>query len=165
MEKINDIKRLIERFLEGDTSLQEEKTLYDYFRNAEVGPELLEYKEMFLAFDQMQFDVTESASDATIAFEEGARNRPHAVEIKPKTRFLNIRHMVAVAAVSVVVLLLAGKFALSGNDAEYCEAYIYGKRVTNEQVVMHEMTSTLKSVDAGSETVDSQLKDAFSSMN
>ena len=51
MENINDIKRLIERFLEGDTSLQEEKTLYDYFRNAEVAPELLEYKEMFLAFD------------------------------------------------------------------------------------------------------------------
>ena len=36
MENINDIKRLIERFLEGDTSLQEEKTLYDYFRNANL---------------------------------------------------------------------------------------------------------------------------------
>lgn len=165
MENINDIKRLIERFLEGDTSLQEEKTLYDYFRNAEVAPELLEYKEMFLAFDQMQFDVTEGMLDAAVVCEESTKNQPHAVEIKPKARFLNMRQMVAVAAVSVVVLLLAGMFALSGNDAEYCEAYIYGKRVTNEQVVMHEMTSTLKSVDAGSETVDSQLKDAFSSMN
>ena len=74
MENINDIKRLIERFLEGDTSLQEEKTLYDYFRNAEVAPELLEYKEMFLAFDQMQFDVTEGMLDAAVVCEESTKN-------------------------------------------------------------------------------------------
>ena len=50
MEKTHDIQVLIERFLEGETSLQEERRLYSYFQNENIAPELQEYKEMFLSF-------------------------------------------------------------------------------------------------------------------
>ncbi|WP_461186509.1 hypothetical protein, partial [Trueperella pyogenes] len=64
MEKTHDIQVLIERFLEGETSLQEERRLYSYFQNENIAPELQEYKEMFLSFDQLQFSDSEKEHES-----------------------------------------------------------------------------------------------------
>ena len=51
------ITQLLSRFMSGETSLDEEKTLADYFRTHEVEAEWLEYKQMFALFDNGQVDV------------------------------------------------------------------------------------------------------------
>ena len=54
------ITQLLNRFMSGETSLDEEKTLADYFRTHEVEAEWLEYKQMFALFDNGQVDVAGS---------------------------------------------------------------------------------------------------------
>ena len=49
---IQDIQRLLDRFLEGTSTLDEEKRLADYFRTHEVDEEWSAYKEMFAMFDK-----------------------------------------------------------------------------------------------------------------
>ena len=59
MKTINEILTLIERFFEGDTTLEEERWLYDYFRQTkELPEELKEYRETFLDFDAIAFAET-----------------------------------------------------------------------------------------------------------
>ena len=50
---IQDIQRLLDRFLDGASTLDEEKHLADYFRTHEVGEEWSAYKEMFAMFDEI----------------------------------------------------------------------------------------------------------------
>lgn len=46
-----DIKTLLERFMAGLTSVEEEQTLAEFFRNHDVSDELKPYKAMFAWFD------------------------------------------------------------------------------------------------------------------
>lgn len=56
MKDYNDIKLLIERFFEGETSLEEEQRLYAFFSSHRSLPEELEsYREMFAGFDAISF--------------------------------------------------------------------------------------------------------------
>ena len=48
----NDIKKLVERFMDGLTTIEEEKKLAEYFRTHEVSDQWQEYKEMFAWFDK-----------------------------------------------------------------------------------------------------------------
>lgn len=47
-----DIRTLIKRFMDGQTSLEEESRLADYLRTHDVGEDLLPYKQMFAWFDE-----------------------------------------------------------------------------------------------------------------
>ena len=53
MNKYEDIKQLGSRFMEGETSLDEERRLYDYFRYEKVTAELLPLKEMFCSISTL----------------------------------------------------------------------------------------------------------------
>lgn len=46
--KTAKIKLLIDRFLDGETTLAEEQQLYDYFRRRRVAREMLPYRQMFI---------------------------------------------------------------------------------------------------------------------
>ena len=46
-----EIARMLDKFMAGETSLNEEQMLAEYFRTNEVGDEWQEYKEMFALFD------------------------------------------------------------------------------------------------------------------
>ena len=43
----NDIKSLADKFFKGETSLDEERVLYGFFKNGSVPPELESLREMF----------------------------------------------------------------------------------------------------------------------
>lgn len=50
----NNIKKLLDRYFEGETSLQEEQTLKVYFTSNSIDPELEEFKHLFAFFVQEQ---------------------------------------------------------------------------------------------------------------
>ena len=52
MDEIKHIEELLERFMEGETSLDEERELGDWFRTHEVDDDLKPYQRMFAAFDE-----------------------------------------------------------------------------------------------------------------
>lgn len=66
MNKHNDIKQLIDRFFDGDTTLEEEQRLYAFFRDKKDLPEELEtYRDMFVGLDAIAFDDTWKAKGLT----------------------------------------------------------------------------------------------------
>jgi len=46
----NNIRQLIERFLNAETTLEEEQTLYEYFQDENVADDLKPYREVFQSF-------------------------------------------------------------------------------------------------------------------
>ena len=50
--ELHNIKNLLEKYFEGETSLQEEKELKNYFSSENIAPELLQYKSMFGYFSE-----------------------------------------------------------------------------------------------------------------
>ena len=61
----NDIKKLVERFMDGLTTIEEEKKLAEYFRTHEVSDQWQEYKEMFAWFDKGMPTSDRQAQDST----------------------------------------------------------------------------------------------------
>lgn len=61
MKEFNDIKLLIERFFDGDTSLEEEQKLYSFYSSHSILPEdLEEYRDMFAGFGVIAFDTADT---------------------------------------------------------------------------------------------------------
>lgn len=50
MNNSKKIRKLIQRFFDGETTLAEERLLYDFFASDNVPNELAEYKEMFVGY-------------------------------------------------------------------------------------------------------------------
>lgn len=57
-----EIARILDRFMDGETSLDEEKMLAEYLRTHEVSEEWQEYKEMFSLFDKGGVDIEKNNS-------------------------------------------------------------------------------------------------------
>lgn len=58
---IKDIELMLDHFMDGTSSLEEESALALYFRTHDVGEEWKEYKEMFALFDNGEVACTEKA--------------------------------------------------------------------------------------------------------
>jgi len=143
------IRTLIDRFFDGETTLDEERQLYDYFRQqSEKLPEdLRPLQEMFLDLDVLP----------TAALQLGNKPKAHS----------SGRWRWAVAAVAVV-LLAGGAMTLFQQQQQQCDddelvAYIYGQLITDRSVVLSEMEKTMAAVtNDGSDIVEEQLKEMFS---
>ena len=109
------IARILDKFMAGETSLDEEQLLAEYFRTHEVGDKWQEYKEMFALFDSGAVDIEpeeETKHQANVT-DAKVRKLPKAVSEKPK--IIPIRWLMTGIAASV--LLLIG-FSLFTNDGE-----------------------------------------------
>lgn len=120
-----DIKRLIDLFMEGETNLEQERTLYSYFAISENVPsELEEYKEMFQGF-------------ASIDQSAPKNEQPTA---RPAQKRISLRNIIYVAA---SVALIAGIFLIADKQEEkqleslYAGSYmiIDGKRIDDLQKI------------------------------
>jgi len=56
-----EIAQLLDKFMTGETNLEEENVLAQYFRTHEVSDEWKEYKEMFALFDSGAVDIEQEA--------------------------------------------------------------------------------------------------------
>ena len=55
MENYN-IKELVDRFLQAETTLEEEERLYEFFQKDTLPEDLMQYKEMFMAYSVLRYD-------------------------------------------------------------------------------------------------------------
>ena len=99
----NEIKILIERFMAGLTSIEEEDRLAEYFRTHDVDDSLREYKEMFAWFDRgMPLNDTSAPLPA-------GNNNADDTEVagmrRSKTQ-LRVLYIVAAAAAAVLLLIV-----------------------------------------------------------
>lgn len=137
MNHQDDIQQLVNRFFEGDTTLAEEHQLYEYFRTHEVGKEWRPLQQMFLDM-------------------EAVGSSRAAKVVKPFRHWHQL--LLAAAAIFVGVIVVSVYFVHRQNT---CVAYIYGQKVTDRAVVMHEVRNTMGIVTEGNASVDRELKGLF----
>ena len=150
------IRTLVDRFFDGDTTLDEEERLYAFFRRppAELPEDLLPLREMFLGLAAAQYVLRQ------------AKRQSRAATESQQTR--QAKCWLRWAAAAAVALLVAGGAAalfIHGAEADDdCVAYIYGQRTTDRTVVLSEMQKTMTALSAtdGSDVVEEQLKSMFS---
>lgn len=154
MKDIVEIRQLIERFFEGDTTLAEEQWLYDFFKQTQDLPEELEaYRETFLDFDAIALGET-SAIELSMA--EPAVKLPMVEQpvssAPPKYR----RWWILVAGIAAMVAIVAGAVwtfqTYQGIQLEnlYGGSYMIvdGQRIDNLREILPQIKSTLSLADA-----------------
>jgi len=57
--ELHNIKKLLEKYLDGQTTIQEEKELKQYFSSESIAPELMPYQDMFRYFSKERHVETE----------------------------------------------------------------------------------------------------------
>ncbi len=137
------IRHLIERFFEGETSLQEELLLFDYFEGS-VASDLEELRPLFQGLHAMQdMDcIPESKPQPSVASQW-------------------IRWVTGIAAVAIIAAGI-GLWHSGERQQNLCEAYIHGQRTTDRERVMAEVRSNLRNIyTEPSADVDAQLRSIF----
>lgn len=112
-----EIARMLDKFMAGETSLNEEQMLAEYFRTNEVDDEWLEFKEMFALFDSGKVDIEpekEVAQPINIDNKK-VRTMPKDVNTKPK---IIIRWMMTGIAASILFVIGFYIFTNNGEDRQ-----------------------------------------------
>ena len=91
--ELRNIEQVVERYFEGDTTLQEEQQLRSYFTGGQVAPHLEEYVVLFSAFAKAKT----TTYDAPIELP------------KPKARPVSWMRVAAVAAVVIISFSIFSK--------------------------------------------------------
>lgn len=140
MNSKHDIRMLTERFFNGETTFDEERLLYSLYQSDEVPEDLQTYREMML--------------------DMAAINQPQAKTVplwqRPALRWI-------AAAVVALAVGWGGMILFTPNSDEECVAYIYGQRVTDQAVVMNELSHTVMSMadSRKDDNVAQQLDEMF----
>ena len=139
MSNILRIRTLTDRFLEGETTLEEERELYAFYRSEEVPDDLLSLRPLFVGLEEIQLDTP---------------------SITPKKKKGDWRKWVMIAASVLVLFLLGGSFLWQQQQNE-CVAYVYGERVTDRDLIMQELERSIGTMTEGQNDIENQLNDMF----
>ena len=146
MNKDEEIRILVARFMEGDTTLDEEGKLYCYFSGDEVSDDLLPMREYFRSIAVMRTPKNRQYKRLLVL--HGLLSRPLFIGIA--------------ASVALLVVVGVGGMLWQPEPQDYCEAYIYNRHVTAPATVMEEVDETLQAISQDGElNVDGQLHDIF----
>uniref|UniRef100_UPI00288AAFB5 hypothetical protein n=1 Tax=Hoylesella shahii TaxID=228603 RepID=UPI00288AAFB5 len=114
MNKDEEIRILVARFMDGDTTLDEECKLYCYFSGDEVSDDLLPIREYFRSIAVMR--TPQNRQYKRLPVQDGLLSRPLFIGIA--------------ASIALLVVVGVGGMLWRTERQDYCEAYIYNKHVT-----------------------------------
>ena len=171
-----EIRTLTERFFDGETSLAEERRLYQLYSEAETLPADLEaLREMMLDLGRLDAQIpTLSTQIPTPNPSRGegslkylpADNATYKTSQAPLPSggvgggYLGV--WLSLAA-SLLLLFTLGSMWYGYELQNECVAYVYGERVTDRELVMHEMQTAMTSLaaDDATATMEQQMKELF----
>ncbi len=158
------IRTTIARFLDGETSVAEEKELYDFFRLPDIPADLKQYQPMFNWYASLGESHDEAAS-ADIA---GTENRASASRV----RLLELRPWQWMSIAAMLALLLSVGFifhspSIPEEYLAYEGSYIIrdGKKITDLRIVVPEIERTQQLVNESLGEIDMSLRTADSAFD
>ena len=169
-----EIRTLTERFFDGDTTLAEERRLYELYSEAEGLPaDLLPLREMMLDLGRLdaQIPSTQIPTPNPSRGEGRLKSLP-ADNATYKTSQTPLPSggvgggywgvWLSLAA-SLLLLFTLGSMWYGYERQNECVAYVYGERVTDRELVMHEMQTAMTSLaaDDATATMEQQMKELF----
>ena len=154
MKTIDEILTLIERFFEGDTSLEEEQWLYDYFKQTKDLPQELEaYREMFLDFDAITLDDAPSVEMTEVEPISSLPKVEQTIALNPPKYRSLWKQVVGIAAMIAIIVGSVWSYQ-TYQDIQLQNIYggsyviVDGKRIDNLREILPEIKSTLSLADA-----------------
>ena len=174
MYKELEIRTLTERFFDGLTTLAEERRLYELYGEAEGLPaDLLPLREMMLDLGRLdaQIPSTQIPTPNPSRGEGSLKSLP-ADNATYKTSQTPLPSggvgggywgvWLSLAA-SLLLLFTLGSMWYGYERQNECVAYVYGERVTDRELVMHEMQTAMTSLaaDDATATMEQQMKELF----
>ena len=169
-----EIRTLTERFFDGDTTLAEERRLYQLYSEAEGLPaDLLPLREMMLDLGRLDAEIPSTQIPTPNPSRgEGSLKSLSADNATYKTSqtplpsggvgggYLGV--WLSLAA-SLLLLFTLGSMWYGYERQNECVAYVYGERVTDRELVMHEMQTAMTSLatDDATATMEQQMKELF----
>ena len=154
MKELVEIKALIERFFEGDTTLAEEQWLYDYFKQTQDLPEELEaYRDTFLDFDAIALTETPPVE---ISMAEPAVKLPMVEQSVYSAPPKYQKWWIQVASIAAMVAIVIGGVWTYQNYQDIQLENLYGgsymivdgQRIDNLREILPQIKSTLSLADA-----------------
>jgi len=137
MEKIKEVKDLLEKYFNAETTLKEEQILRDFFKGEVSDEELLVYKPMFCCFTkEIEKLETETASGIS---KESDYLAP--VRIKKQIHF----RWISVAAAAALALFT---FVLMPDRGDSLKLMIDGVNVNNKQLALSKADVQMSQVNA-----------------
>lgn len=104
-----ELLQLLQLFMDGGTSLEQEAALADYFRTNEVDDELADYRDMFLVFESGELAPTfELPVSEPIAEEKPQEPVPLVTGQKPRSRIVPLIVRYTAIAASVAAAFFIG---------------------------------------------------------
>ena len=153
-----DIRKMVERFFDGETTLDEEKMLYAYFDSEEVDPTLLHYKRMFRDFYALPFDNSTNLEVNKASIMEAEKtviqNTDKTATSKPIKNNVHHWHWAAAAAIFVAVCLIGSSAYRSYRDKRLFERYegsymiVNGERIDDLKRIHRHIEQTLAQAEA-----------------
>ena len=134
------MKALIEKYFEGETSLEEEATLRDYFKDGQVAEELKQYQPLFQHFASERMQTVSSDFDAVLFQKMEAGTHEKVVRMRTWPR--QIMRLAAVGAVLVAAMI----FLQKSNYMQAQQAAVDWSKyeVKDEKVAYDETVKALK---------------------
>lgn len=148
IDEFKTIQNLLDKYMDGATSNEEEATLRKYFEehSNDIPEEWESYRALFsyIGFEQMNLSQILKEEEKEIEKEEA-----------PRSRWLKYFGTSAAAA-AIIAFMLVGIQKIAQPQPE-CYAVIDGKVYTNQEFVHHEALDALEDVSADSEDPFSAL--------
>lgn len=129
MMNTNDIKKLIDRYFAGETTLSDERTLSAYFNQPDVDKELLPYAAIFRQF------VAEKQADAPVNATDKLKAAQRKTNYKHNSRIQYIIYL-GVAAALFLFLTLALPNNKKDDTKDYFVMYVNGERINDQQAAL-----------------------------
>ena len=171
-----EIRTLTERFFDGETSLAEERRLYELDSEAEGLPaDLLPLRERMLDLGRLDAQIPTLSTQIPTpnpSRGEGSLKYLPADNATYKTSQTSLPSggvgggywgvWLSLAA-SLLLLFTLGSMWYGYERQNECVAYVYGERVTDRELVMHEMQTAMTSLaaDDATATMEQQMKELF----
>lgn len=116
---VDEVKKLTDRYMDGNTTLSEEQLIYDYFLNADVDAELLPMRDFFVGMAKLSAIGSEKSKSADTSESDGTAQ----IVDFPRKKMRQV--WLAVASVAALfVLTFAGYNAYMKSQSElYSEIY------------------------------------------
>lgn len=161
-DEIKRIQNLLDKYMDGATSNEEEATLRKYFEEHanDIPEEWESYRALFsyIGFEQMNLSQNlKEKEEKEIEKEDIEKKEEERISKKKASRSRWLKYFgTSVAAAAIIAFLIVGIQKIAQPQPE-CYAVIDGKVYTDQEFVHHEALDALEDVSADSEDPFSAL--------
>ena len=162
IDEFKTIQNLLDKYMDGATSNEEEATLRKYFEEHgnDIPEEWESYRALFsyIGFEQMNLSqILKEEEEKEIEKEDIEKKEEERISKKEASRSRWLKYFgTSVAAAAIIAFLIVGIQKIAQPQPE-CYAVIDGKVYTDQEFVHHEALDALEDVSADSEDPFSAL--------